>query len=592
MSEPIGDPQLTWTEDAQPRSGRFGDVYFSAEDGLAESRAVFLQGCGLPHAWRGRRHFTIGELGFGSGLNIAALIDLWRRERDAHAHLHVFTVEAFPMHRDDAARALAHWPELAEITKVMHARLPPRTPGFHRLDFPEWNVTLDLAYLEVEAALVAWDGHADAWFLDGFSPATNPGMWCEEVLALVAQHSAPGARAATFTVASAVRRGLAAQGFTPEKRPGFGRKRERLEATFIGEATLQRAIQSAAIIGGGIAGASLARALKQLGVAVTLVERDSPGAGASGAPAALVTPRFDAAGGAVAQLFAQAFERATAIYSRETPDAILARGLLQLEHQDRDAARFDKVAAQALWDDGAITRRDASASSTQLEEPIARGGMSLRDALAIDPAAVLHSWLDGVTHLRADASSIAPHGDAWRVADRDGATLVETDAVFVTAGWDSASLLSDLPLAPVRGQVTLAHGVTTPATFAWGGYAAPTREGYLIGATHDRGDADPAPRDGDDARNLESLGRVAPQLAARASVAARSHWSAVRAITPDRLPLAGELAPGLFILGGLGARGFTLAPLLAEHLAALPVGAPSPLPHGLGTLVTPARYRN
>src|ERR1700748_1044226 len=99
--EHIGDPELTWTEDAQPRSGRFGDVYFSAEDGLAESRAVFLQGCGLPDAWRGRRRFTVAELGFGTALNITALLDLWRRTREGEAPLHVFSVEAFPMARAD-----------------------------------------------------------------------------------------------------------------------------------------------------------------------------------------------------------------------------------------------------------------------------------------------------------------------------------------------------------------------------------------------------------------------------------------------------------------------------------------------------------
>src|ERR1700761_6991595 len=106
---------LDWTADGAPRSARFDDVYFSTSDGLAESRAVFLQGCGLPEAWRGRQRFTVAELGFGTGLNILALLDLWRRTRTPAQRLSIFSVEAFPLTAEEAARALAAWPELADL---------------------------------------------------------------------------------------------------------------------------------------------------------------------------------------------------------------------------------------------------------------------------------------------------------------------------------------------------------------------------------------------------------------------------------------------------------------------------------------------
>src|SRR4051812_14219952 len=93
---------LDWTGDGQPRSRLYGDVYFSAEDGLAEARAVFLAGCGLPDAWAGRSRFVVGELGFGTGLNIAALIELWTRTREPGAQLHVFSVEAHPISAAEA----------------------------------------------------------------------------------------------------------------------------------------------------------------------------------------------------------------------------------------------------------------------------------------------------------------------------------------------------------------------------------------------------------------------------------------------------------------------------------------------------------
>ena len=97
-------------------------------DGLAETRAVFLEGCGLPDAWMGRDHFTVAELGFGTGLNIAALLDLWRRTRPEGGRLNIFSIEGFPLTAAEAARALGAWPELTEATEVLIADWPAATP--------------------------------------------------------------------------------------------------------------------------------------------------------------------------------------------------------------------------------------------------------------------------------------------------------------------------------------------------------------------------------------------------------------------------------------------------------------------------------
>ncbi|WP_262422239.1 tRNA (5-methylaminomethyl-2-thiouridine)(34)-methyltransferase MnmD [Brevundimonas denitrificans] len=120
---------LDWSETGGPRSPRFGDVYYSLEDGLAESRTVFLAGCGLPDAWSDRKRFTVAELGFGTGLNIAALLHLWRQSR-AGGRLHIFSIEGFPVSRLDAARALSAWPEIAEAAQALLDRWPPARPGF------------------------------------------------------------------------------------------------------------------------------------------------------------------------------------------------------------------------------------------------------------------------------------------------------------------------------------------------------------------------------------------------------------------------------------------------------------------------------
>jgi tRNA 5-methylaminomethyl-2-thiouridine biosynthesis bifunctional protein len=581
---------VRWDESGAPRSPQFDDVYYSSAGGLAEARSVFLEGCGLPEVWAGRSRFVVGELGFGTGLNILALMDLWRRTRRPKAQLQVFSVEAFPMPAHDARRALGPWPELADLADGLLARWPRRARGFHRLAFAELGVTVDLALMDAAEALEAWTGQADAWFLDGFSPARNPLMWSPTVLAGVARRSAPGARVATFTVAGAVRRGLEAQGFQVEKKPGFASKRERLEARLPSPAEQPQSPQPrVAIVGGGIAGAALARAFRAIGVDPLVLEASGPGAGASGNAAALAMPRLDAGDGPIGALYAQALARAADLYDR-TPGAVIARGACQTEVGPKDAGRFDRIAQSDLFEADAVERLTPAAVSAHLGEPVAGGGLIFRDARVVEPAVLLDEWLRGVDYVIGPVAAVEPDGDEWRLIDDGGRELTRADIVCLACGLDAARLAVDVPLSPLRGQVSLA-AVAPPATVIGAGYAIPTRQGLLFGATHDRGDAGGEVRIADHRRNLDLLASTLPQLAARLDMADLVGRAGVRAVTPDFLPLAGSLGPpGLFILSGLGSRGFCAAPLFAEHVAALAIGAPSPLAAPLAEIVHPGRF--
>jgi len=593
MTSDSSQSPLVWREDGLPQSRLYGDVYFSSADGLAETRAVFLDGCGLPGAWAARDRFVVGELGFGTGLNIAALLDLWRREKPARdaeggARLNIFSIEAHPITRDEAARALAVWPQLGEAAQVLLDHWPSPARGFHRVDLPGFDATLDLAVMDVSEALAAWSGQADAWFLDGFSPALNPAMWSEEILAAVAARTAPGGRAATFTVAGAVRRGLAAAGFAWEKRPGFGRKRERLEATFPGDVATPARPKSLAIVGGGIAAAALARAARAEGLAVTVFDADQ--AKASANPAALVTPALDAGGGPRAALPAQALARAAALYDA-LHGAVLARGVLRLATGPRDPDRFAAVAEQDLFAAGEMTVLAAEDASAALGEPAA-GALRMDLARVVDPATVLAAWRGDV--VATEAARLEKVEDGWRLFGADGALLATADAVVLAAGADLARLWPEAPIRPVRGQTSWTGPTdlsVTPAAF--GGYAVPTPDGgVLFGATHDRGETASELRDADHARNQAALAKGRPELAARLADMPLHGRAAVRATTADHLPLAGPVpqAPaGLYVLGGLGGRGFVTAPLLAEHVVALMLEAPSPLPRDLVALVAPNR---
>lgn len=212
---------ITWAGGQVPVASRFDDPYFSLADGLAETRHVFLDGNALPG--RFTPGFAIAELGFGTGLNMLAAWAAWEGA-GLTTPLTFTSFEAFPLAPSDMVRALAAFPELAP----WRDRFLTRWQGTGTCDLG--TLRLNVIHGDARQTLPAWQGRADAWFLDGFSPARNPELWGAALLADVARHTAPGGTAATYTAAGFVRRGLSAAGFAVTRTPGYGRKRHMTRA--------------------------------------------------------------------------------------------------------------------------------------------------------------------------------------------------------------------------------------------------------------------------------------------------------------------------------------------------------------------------
>lgn len=205
---------LDWRDGTIPVSRRFDDPYFSLNDGLAETRHVFLAGNDLPA--RLAAGFQVAELGFGTGLNLLAL--LLACPRDIPVRFTSF--EAFPLTAAEIARALDHFPEARAVADDF---LRHWASGATR--FVLGPIDVEVIIGDARDTLATWQGRADAWFLDGFSPAKNPELWSPDLMAEVAAHTAPGGSFATYTAAGHVRRALEAAGFAVARSPGHGRKR-------------------------------------------------------------------------------------------------------------------------------------------------------------------------------------------------------------------------------------------------------------------------------------------------------------------------------------------------------------------------------
>jgi tRNA 5-methylaminomethyl-2-thiouridine biosynthesis bifunctional protein len=545
---------LDWSDDATPSATHFGDIYFSIDGGLDETRAVFLGGCGLPEAWENQRLFTIAELGFGSGLNFLATWQMWNRTRSGSQRLHFVSIEKFPFDKVQLTRALAAWPELAEYSQRLIESWPGRVCGIHRMEFDA--ITLTLIHDDVINAFDQIDGlQANAWFLDGFSPSGNPMMWSAEAMSAIAKHSAPHARLATFSVAGAVRRALTDAGFNVKKMPGFGRKRHRLEAELGPElsntvSSKPLPIKHALIVGAGIAGRSLARALKVRDISFDIID-DRKHPAASGNPLALVKPRFDLQDRPESRFFLAAYLHALRAYPES---AVIDRGIRQLPKTEKDTARFEKLIAQA-----ALGESHLSLSGDTLE---------IHSALVIDPYRIFDD-----VDIRVESYEEA-HAKA------------NYSHIFLAAGYGLSKIAPNLHLRMSRGQLTWSEPVAD-LPLAYGGYVANIEGAALVGATHDRlDDTDPfALRPGDDTQNLEALSDV---LNCTVTPIDRPSRASVRVTSRDTLPILADLSADteqvVWAMTGLGSRGFTFAPLLAEALVADICGEVGPLDRHVRTL--------
>lgn len=605
MSHPavtLAEARLSFDAEGVPYSEQFGDVYHSAEGGPGQSRHVFLGGNQLPQRWRNRDCYTIVETGFGLGLNFLETWRAWEADDAAPARLSYVSVEHQPFSPQSLSQAHDRWPDHAARSRALIDAWPLPLRGYHRLHLAGGHLTLTLLLGDVQACLSQLQAQADALYLDGFSPARNPDMWSPAVFKQLARIARPGSTLATWSVAGAVREGLAQAGFQLEKRPGFRGKREMLTGTRIGPVTaLPPSHTRALVIGAGLAGSACAARLAERGWEVQVLERHAAPAGeASGNPLGLCAPLVNIADGANAQISRAAFGYAQRHYARlhsEGDPLILQHGVLRILRSLQEADRYQPLLEQAY--PAALARYlSPSDAATLLGMATSRPGIWFSTGMSLDPARVCSRQLQppGIrTVYESTVSELVSVNGLWHARSARGRVLAEAEQVVVAAGMGSLAFAPSLRLESVRGQITL-----LPADPQRVLSCAVSGEGYgmlmpdgrlLIGATFQPGDNDTGLRSEDHASNMARMEVALPGLCRNAQPEDAQGRVGFRAVTPDRLPIAGEPGPaGLHVLTGLGARGLAWAPLGAELLASRMAGDPLPLPADLIAELLPSRF--
>ncbi|WP_044611913.1 bifunctional tRNA (5-methylaminomethyl-2-thiouridine)(34)-methyltransferase MnmD/FAD-dependent 5-carboxymethylaminomethyl-2-thiouridine(34) oxidoreductase MnmC [[Enterobacter] lignolyticus] len=636
----IQPANLEFNSEGTPVSRDFDDVYFSNDNGLEETRYVFLGGNQLPARFgkHPRPHFVVAESGFGTGLNFLTLWQAFAAFRASHPdatlqRLHFVSFEKFPLRADDLRLAHQHWPELAPWAEQLQAQWPLPLPGCHRLLLDDGRVTLDLWFGDINTLVDTLDDtfnqKVDAWFLDGFAPAKNPDMWTPGLFNAMARLARPGGTLATFTSAGFVRRGLQEAGFTMRKSKGFGRKREMLTGEMPeGAESAPRtpwfsrrgsSAREVAVIGGGIASALLSLALLRRGWQVTLYCEDAqPAQGASGNRQGALYPLLSAHDPALAQFFPAAFTFARRLY-----DALPVRfdhdwcGVTQAGFDDKSQQKIAQMLSLGL---PSVIAHAVSAEDVAALCGVETGCGGITYPLGgwLCPAELTATALQlacerGLTvRWRAGVEQLTPLDPGWLVQLSHGETRPHATVVLANGHRiNQFSQTQRLPVYPVGGQVS--HIPTTPSLSAlrqvlcYDGYLTPQNPNnhqHCIGASYHRGQTDAAFSAADQQHNRQRLIDCFPQArwAQEVNVSDNDARCGVRCATRDHLPMLGGVpdyhetltqyahladnpqdaaqAPvyeGLFMLGALGSRGLCSAPLAAEILASQMSEEPLPL---------------
>lgn len=608
MQSTLQNAKLSWNDAGTPISDSFGDVYFSNDNGLLETRYVFLNQNNLPARWQthDRDLFVIAETGFGTGLNFLATWQAFKQYQETTTHkkvsrLHFISFEKYPLTQSDLKQALTAWPELAQLSEKLVNAYPYIVPGCQRVRFDNGSVVLDLWLGDVNELIPQVfspaDGLVDAWYLDGFAPSKNPDMWTDNLFKHLYRLIRPQGTLATFTAAGFVRRGLADAGFAMSKISGYGKKREML--TGLSQKTLSSVSadrQSFSIVGGGIASACLSYLLTQRGYQVDLFCADTHVAqGASGNPQGAIYPLLHQPNDELSQFFTTAFA-----FCRQLIEEINATEAIPHDWCGVLLKAIDCKSAQKIQ-----VLLDAGFPQELIHST--EGGAMMPDAGWISPVQlteVLFKLASGTglfsLHINSKITSFNKTGNGWRLITEDQRCLDATRLILANgADIGMFNQTAELPVTPVRGQISLikpSENTDTPHIICADGYVVPAYENQqVIGASYIRHDKDRSVRANE---HLDNITKLQNTLAADVATDVLGGRASIRGVTRDHLPLVGGLRnqntlaetlthmtatgwlpaenSGLYILAGFGSRGLCSAPLAAEFLANLLLNEPIP----------------
>lgn len=564
-----------------------------------------MQSCGEPQAWADQAAWRILDTGFTNGLRFLRTWHAWLADAQRPRMLHYVALARQAPETDALLQAALAFPELQPLVQALADQCLDLLPGFHRLSLQDGRVLLTLCVGETQTLLREQQFAADSVFLDANSLQGETSRWTIKALARCCRRGTgltsnePLESSHPAWAAWLAQAGFEAPSGHPSKQWTFNPPWE-LKTTrhpHLARATRPAQVTTCAVIGAGLAGASIAAALARRGWQVQVLDAGAmPAAGASGLPVGLMVPHVSA---------------------DDSPRSRLSRnGIRQTLQQAHSLLKAGQDWAMS----GVLEHREVGTPSIRtLWHP---------RAAWIKPAQLVRAWLTqpGIRFTpNAEVAALRRKGDAWLLLDAQGQPLAQASHVVIANACGAEALLNDLhatlpDVRPRLARLPRLQGVR--GVMSWGVHQAdelaalppfpvnglgglipniPMDEpndkdpagarAWYVGATYEADDQVAAPDTEQHQTNLDKLQQLLPTVAQAlrpAFIAGRVHaWRGTRCVTPDRLPVVGPLdagmegdnatGPSLWISAAMGSRGLSFAVLCAEVLAARLGAEPLPL---------------
>jgi len=572
--------------------------------------------------WQSQAQWTLLDTGFGLGNHFQEILQQWRGHAQAPRMLHYVGL----LSAHDAAQLTGHFAE------PLAARLYGLHPGFHRVLLEDGRVSLTLCVGAVQALLAQLDFRADCVLASAPEPVWD--KWTLKALARCCQRGTQVLFGDCLPAPALLQDAgfrWAADAATPPLAAVYD-PRWQLRTKRRAGPEHGRTPGRCAVVGAGIAGASVARALALRGWQVDVYDaQPEPAGGAAGLPVGLVVPHHSA---------------------DDSPRSRMSRAgtRLMLQHAS------ERLTLGQDWQPGGVLELAISESALPDVEAEVRSqslphqaptgwatpaqwagvpGLWHPHAAWVKPARLVQQWLNHPNiafHGACRVHTLQRVNAQWQLSHADGQAIGRADVVVFANAHACAELLGRLASAqpaevgwlphvleklqalqaipgtlsrgPLPHAVPGGEGSSTFPPFPVNGHGSfvsgvPTALGlqWFAGSTFESDASLHANLAHAHATNLTKLHALLPQVADLLSAQFASDqvqaWQGTRCVSHDRLPLVGPLdaieQPGLWLCAAMGARGLSFSALCAELLAAWLGGEPLPLEANLAKALSTGR---